>query len=208
VAGTATEDLAYLRGMAPRAIRCVPLALLVALASACSMTPELKLPRTATQQVLATEAIDRALEQFEFPDVVGRRVAVYVGAPGDAVDGDYLRVAVQIALLEAHAIVVPLDDDPDLVLAVLVGAMGLDQAGRFFGIEGTAGGFIPFTIPEVALYKKVRMEGFAKAEYALVDPHTGAVVHRSAPAQGDTWAEQTTLLLIFSWGRTDTSRLD
>lgn len=194
--------------MTLRAIRRALPALLLALAAGCSGTPRLELPRSATQQVLATEAIDRALAQFEFPDVAGRRVAVYVGAPGDAVDGDYLRVAVQIALLEQNAIVVPLDRDPDLVLAVLVGAMGLDQKGRFFGIEGTAGGFIPFTIPEIALYKKVRMEGFAKAEYALVDPHTGAIVHRSTPAQGDTWSEQTTLLLIFSWGRTDTSRQD
>ena len=113
---------------------------------------------------------------------------VHVGPPGDAIDVEFLRTAVSVELFEAEAKVVTTAEEADLVLAVLVGAMGLDISGIFFGIEGTGGGFIPFTIPELALYKRTRTEGFAKAEFALVDHHTGELIHRSEPVIGTTCA--------------------
>lgn len=174
----------------------------------CSFSRPTRVPRSATQQILATEAIDRALEQFEFPDVKGKRVLVHVGPPGDAIDAEFLRSAVSVELYEHEAIVVRSREEADLVLGVLVGAMGLDIGGRFVGIEGTGGGFIPFTIPELALYKKTRTEGFAKAEFALVDPNTGAMVHRSDPVIGTTWRTSWTLFFVFSWSKTDTTRLE
>ena len=99
-------------------------------------------------------------------------------------------------------------EDADLVLGVLIGAMGLDIGGRFFGIEGTGGGFIAFAIPELAPYRKTRTEGFAKAEFALVDHHTGELVHRSQPVIGTTSAARTVIFVVFSWRKTDTTRLE
>ncbi|HEX5067090.1 MAG TPA: hypothetical protein VFY49_13305 [Myxococcota bacterium] len=174
-----------------------------ALGMGCAFGARTELPRSASQQLLATQAVVRALDQFDFPDLHGKKVMVHVGAPGDAVDAEFLRTAVQIELFEEAARVVATPEDADLVLGVLVGSMGLDIRGRFFGIEGTEGGWVPFTIPELALYKRTRTRGFARAEFALVDPRSGELIERSHAVEGNTQGVSTTLLLVFSWDSSD-----
>jgi hypothetical protein len=166
------------------------------------------LPRSATQQVLATQAIVRALDQFEFPDISGKKVLVHVGAPGDAVDTEFLRTAVQLEVFEEHAKVVVAPEKADFVLGVLVGSMGLNIRGRFLGIKGTTGGgVVPFTIPELALFQRTRTSGFARAEFALVDLETGEIIKRSDPVEGHSEGESTTVLMVFSWDETDITPL-
>jgi hypothetical protein len=187
----------------PRRVAIVT-TLLCVVSAGCGFTRRTELPRSATQQLLATQAIVRALDQFDFPDIKGKKVLVHVGAPGDAVDTEFLRTAIQIEIFEKEAQVVVTPEQADLVLAVLVGSMGLDIRGRFVGIEGTAGGaFVPFTIPELALYKRTRTSGFTRAEFALVDPGSGEIIERSDPVEGRTRAVSTTVLLVFSWDDTD-----
>lgn len=174
------------------------------LGAGCTFSRGTVLPRSASQQILATQAVVRALDQFEFPDISGKNVLVHVGAPGDAVDTEFLRTAVQIEVFEENAKVVVTPENADLVLGVLVGSMGLNIRGRFLGIKGTdGGGVIPFTIPELALYKRTRTSGFARAEYALVDINTGEVIQRSDPVEGNSDGEATTVLMVFAWDKTD-----
>jgi hypothetical protein len=116
--------------------------------------------------------------------------------------------SIQVAVASQGGLVVTELDQAELVLTALVGAMGLDTSGRFLGVQGTSGGFIPITIPELALYKRVRLKGFAKTEIALVDHKTGGVIHRSGPVQGSTYRVATTYFFVFNTVKTDTSRLD
>ena len=97
--------------------------LICVVGTGCTFSRRTELPRSASQQILATQAIVRALDQFEFPDVEGKRVMVHVGAPGDAVDTEFLRTAVQIEVFEEEARVVLDPENADLVLAVLVGSI-------------------------------------------------------------------------------------
>jgi hypothetical protein len=177
-------------------------ALVCVLGAGCAFSKRTQLPRSASQQMLATEAVVRALEQFEFPDIEGKKVMVHVGAPGDAVDTDFLRTTVQRELFEEGAKVVGTPEQADLVLAMVVGSMGLNIRGRFLGVGG-GGGLIPFTLPELALYKRTRTSGFAHAEYTLVDPDSGQIIEQSEPVEGNTRGESTTVLMIFTWDSTD-----
>jgi hypothetical protein len=180
------------------------LSLVCAAGMGCTITQRTQLPRSATQQILATTAVVRAFQQFEFPDIKGKRVMVHIGAPGDAVDTEFLKTAVQLEIYEEEAKVVAVPEQADLLLAVLVGSMGLNIRGRFVGIEGTAGGgLVPFTIPELSLFKRTRTSGFAHAEFALVDPNSGEVLERSHPVEGNTRGDSTTVLMVFSWEDTD-----
>jgi hypothetical protein len=56
------------------------------LGAGCTFSHGTQLPRSASQQVLATQAVLRALDKLEFPDIRGKKVLVNVGAPGEAVD--------------------------------------------------------------------------------------------------------------------------
>ena len=90
----------------------------------------------------------------------------------------------------------------------VVGAVGLDTSWRFMGVIGASGGFIPLTIPELAIYKRTRTEGFAKVELAILDPREGGVLFRSGPVQGTTHSRTGIYLLVIQTSETDTSRLD
>jgi hypothetical protein len=174
----------------------------------CAYSGDISIPRSGWNQILATEAIDRALKQLEWPDVADKTIYVQVGPPGDALDDGYLRHAVEVILADDGARIVGKLEEADHVLTCLVGAMGLDTGGRYVGFEGTSGGFIPITIPELLFYRKARREGFAKVEIALFNRPDGGVVHRSGPVQGTTKRVTTTILFVFSWSRSDTSRLE
>ncbi len=178
----------------------------------CATSDRITAPRSAWEQILSTEAIDRALAQIEWPEVRGKSVMVLLGAPDEGgtspSDREYLKRSTQVALADRGARVVSELDQAELVLSVLVGAIGLDISGRFVGVRGISGGFIPLTIPELALFKRIRREDFAKTEIALIDQKTGGVIHRSGPVQGSTHRVTDTYFLVFRRVNTDTSRLD
>ena len=197
---------------ARRALPILLATLLLLGAIGCASTSRVSSPRTAWEQILSTEAIDRAMAQLEWPELPGRTVFVSLGAPYEGAtapsDREYLQRNIQVALADRGALIVTEFDQAELTLTVLVGAVGLDIGERFFGFKGTAGGFIPITIPELALFKRTRREGFAKTEIALVDHKNGAVIHRSGPVQGSAFRTTRTYLLVFRTLETDTGRLD
>jgi hypothetical protein len=199
-------------GDARRALPVLLATLLLLGAIGCASTSRVSSPRTAWEQILSTEAIDRAMAQLEWPELPGRTVFVALGAPDEGAtspsDREYLQRNIQVALADHGALIVTELDEAELILTVLVGAMGLDIGQRFFGVKGTAGGFIPITIPELAFFKRVRREGFAKTEIALVDHKNGAVIHRSGPVQGSAFRTTRTYFLVFQTVETDTDRLD
>ena len=189
--------------------------LVLPLAIGCAFSRSTEVPRSGWDQILSTEAIDRALAQLEWPSVGGKSVFVRIGAPAtnkppvpEGIDTKYLRLGVEVALAERGGKIVDDYDEADYVMNVLIGGMGLDISGRVVGIQGSSGGIIPFTIPELALYQRTRREGFAKAEIVMIDPKLGSVVHRSGPVQGTTLRVSTTYLFVFVRTNTDTSRLD
>jgi hypothetical protein len=178
------------------------------LAMGCSFSQLITTPRSGWNQILATEAIDRALKQLEWPAVQGRTVYVQVGPPGDSLDSDYLRRAVEVTLADRGAAIAGELEEADHVLTCLVGAIGLDIGGRYVGLQGTTGGLFPFTIPELMLYRRTKREGFAKVEIALIDRTNGGVVHRSGPVQGTTERRSLTILFVFGFNRSDVTRLE
>ena len=179
------------------------------LGQGCAYTQTTALPRSASEQTLATEAIDRALEKLDWPDVAGKSLVVKLGAPEESFDRDYLLRSVEIQVAQSGGVVVDDEDQADYELNVLVGAIGVDTSGRFVGVRGTqAGGLIPFTIPELAIYKTQRRDGFAKLALALLDHRSGGVVHRSGPELGGSYARTRTLMFVFRRRWTDVTRFE
>lgn len=183
--------------------------------SACAVgAGRMEYPRTAAQQILVTEAIERSLSALEWPELDGKAVIVTSASPGQgfgppsfSVDEKYLLRAVERNAALHGARIVPKEEDAEYALLVLSGAIGVDRSQRFLGVKGASSGFIPVKIPELALYKRTNQEGFAKAEILLNDLRTGAVEHHSGPAEGKTFTRSTTVFFIFRSRESDTTRL-
>ena len=190
------------------AVRRLAALLTAPLALACAITERITLPRTASEQIISTEAIDRALAQIRWPELAGQKLLVQVGGPQE-LDRDYLIRSVEILIAERGGIVVDDEDEARYQVDVVVGAAGIDVDGRFFGVRGSgASPLIPFTIPELALYKSERLDGFAKTEIAMLDPRKGGVVHRSGPTYGLTYVHERTLFFVFRSRKTNATRLE
>ena len=189
--------------------RIVALACAGLLAQGCAFSQTIGSPRSSTDQLLTTVAIDRALAKLAWPDVAGKAVVIQLGAPDESFDRDYLLRSIEIGVAQRGGVLVDVEDEADYQLNVLVGAVGVDVNGRFFGLKGTqGGGLIPFTIPELALYRTQRLAGFAKLELALLDHRSGGVVHRSGPEMAATSARSRTLLFVFHRRWTDVTRFE
>jgi hypothetical protein len=148
------------------------------------------------------------LAQIQWPEVAGQKLLVQVGGAEESLDRDYLHRSVEILIAQRGGIVVDDEDDASYELNVLVGAVGIDFDGRFVGVRGVGSSWlIPFTIPELALYKTVRLDGFAKVEIALLDHKSGGVVQRSGPAYGLTYNLARTIFFAFRSHWSDTTRL-
>jgi hypothetical protein len=128
--------------------------------------------------------------------------------PGDALDERYLQYSIEVTLSERGAQIVRSPETAKYILTCLVGAIGLDINGRMFGIEGSPGGLIPFTIPELALYKNTVRRGFAKIEIQLVERASNEVVHHSGPVEGTTYRQSRTYFFVFETRESDTPRLE
>jgi len=181
---------------------------LLHLASGCAFSTRVQTPRSSWEQILATEAIDRALAKLDWPRVDGKSVFVEVGPPGDVIDDLYLRRSIEVALANRGAKIVRNAQNAQYVLTTLVGAIGLDISGRFFGLMGSSGGLIPFTVPELAIYKSTRREGFAKTEIYLLDRDTDEIVHHSGPVEGAAHRISRTYFFVFETRKSDTKRLE
>jgi hypothetical protein len=179
------------------------LALCLLVAPACTTRLETNTARTATQQLLGTVAIDRALAALEWPALAGRSVSVAVFSTADPLDQSYLRGAAEALLSERGARIVGDAAQADFVLSLLAGALGTDHTETFLGTPGFE--TLVVTVPEIVLFRSSRQEGFARIAYVWRDAKTGAFLHRSPPAQASTYARSLRVLFVGSY-RTDVGR--
>ena len=176
-------------------------------ASACSIGPgRLTLPRTATEQILVTDSIERALDDLEWPTFEGESVVVRTAAPGVELDENYLRRSAEKRLAAQGARVTHVEEDADYVLTALAGAIGIDRSRRFFGLIGVSASIVPLTVPELAIFSYSRSEGFASTEILLSDARKGGVVHRSGPTRGETFSWSRVILFVFTSRDTNSTR--
>ncbi len=170
-----------------------------ALCSACLTTkPQPGGRLSPSEQVLASEAVDRAVDRLEWPDVDGKKVHVSVAAPSGDPEKKYLETAVSAELVERGAVLTPDSDKARYELLVLADAVGVEETSTFFGLPAAEGSLIPVALPEIALYDASRAEGYAKVEIVLTDLKQGGIVARSGPMSGDTSLQKRRVLLFKS----------
>jgi hypothetical protein len=149
------------------------------------------------------------LERTRSQDASQRIPANGLEAPGDVLDDLYLQRSIEVTLVNRGAQVVRDPESAKYVLTCLVGAIGLDIDGRFFGLQGGSRGILlPFSIPELPLYKNTLRRGVAKIEIHLVDLATKKIVHHSGPVEGSAFRRSKTYFFVFESRESDTTRLE
>jgi hypothetical protein len=155
-------------------------------------------PRTATEQLLLSRAVDHAVLELLF--TVPQGTKVWVDASNfRGYDSEYAVSAIKEHLLRQGAFLVIDRAAADRIVEIRSGALSIDSRETFLGIPSftipipLAG---PFVTPELALYRQDRWQGIAKFAFVSYDAHNGDLKTFSGPVYGSSLFSKWRLLFI------------
>ncbi len=180
-------------------------ALLVATLAGCTTVRDTLPPRSATEQLLISDAADRAAAQL----TVGLRPAtkVYLDSSDfEGYDSKYAIGAITEQVLLRNARLVPDRKSADVVVAIRAGALSVDQNDTLVGIPSIS---VPvplagtLTTPELALFAKHQYRGVAKFAATAYDADTGKIIAASGPSFGFSHRTHWVVLFLIAWNTDD-----
>lgn len=160
-------------------------ALLLSTWAGCGTTKWTDTARTATEQLLVTDSIDRAVSRLDFRALAGKKIFVDDAPIKQATDNAYLVSAVRQHALACGAILKDKRDEAEYILEVRAGAVGTDRHDLLFGVPATnlptplALAGVPSQIPEIPLVKRTDQRGVAKISVFAYNRETGRPVWQS-----------------------------
>ncbi len=167
------------------------------IAAGCGTTRTTDTTRAATEMLLISQAVDRAVGQLDFSPLKGKAVFLDVAMiDKEVVDKGYLISSVRQQLLAHGALVMEEKNLAVYVVEVRTGGIGTDRHSLLFGspalsVPALVPG-VPTNIPEIALYKRTDQKGVAKIAAFAYNRVTGRAVWQSGlvediSRQKDRW---------------------
>jgi len=160
-------------------------------------------PRTATEELLVSTAVDHAVEQIRLPLPPDSKVFVdtqYFDTDG-VVQPKYTIAAVHDQLLRQGAHLVGERKDADVVVEMRSGAQSIDYSTFLVGIPSFPLP-IPFTgtltFPEIAFFKISRQTGVSKLALTGYSQKEGALTASTGPQYGES-QRKAVMILFVSW---------
>jgi len=181
-------------------------------AAGCGTTRLTDTRRTATEQLLISDAIDQAVDQIDCTPLAGKEVYFSAASLTSAADSAYVASTIKQKLLATGCILKENRADAQYVVETRIGTVGTDSNRLVFGIPAvnvppalTALGGTPApipTIPEVPLVKKSAQKGVAKLALFAYDQRAGRAYWQSGSVPAFSTAKDTWILGAgpFQWG--------
>ncbi len=142
--------------------------------SGCTSTRTSNTARTAREQILISNAIDRSLSKVDFASFQGAKIHIdekYL----DCVDKGYLIGSIRHRAMTNGATLVAKPEEADVVLEIRSGAIGTDSADSFVGTpEIVLPGML--TLPEVRLISRNNQSAMAKIGIVAYSPKTNQLL--------------------------------
>lgn len=187
-------------------------------------------PRTATEQLLLSHALTRSMKDITVPLPSGKSVAVeVVGFPvdrlilqepfasgptlGTAPDNSVVRAPgsdlpvvrgmLEKRLGELGFIVPQRRQDAAFLIRLIVLTFGTEQGVSFFGMPPVQSVVLPFSLPELTLYKAQRQNSYMRCLVHVYDLATGRFIASTAWYDGAAFYNQYTWFFVFSYRTTD-----
>jgi hypothetical protein len=141
--------------------------------------------RTATEQLLLSDAIDRAVDQLDFHFMDGKKVYLDASAIKPETDAAYLASSLRQQMAAHGCLLEEKRQESDYVVEARSGAIGTDHEEVLVGMPATTVPAVgpmtagPATIPEVPIVKRTEQRGVAKISLFAYNRRTGHAVWQS-----------------------------
>jgi hypothetical protein len=170
----------------PIAARAAALAASIALCTTgCGSTRTSNTMRTATEQMLISDAIDRTVDSIDFTPLANQAVYFDDSRLTDVVDKGYLVSSLRQHLLASGCVLKEKREDATFVVEPRAGAVGTDNHDLLFGVPALQlpqvplATTIPAAIPEIPFAKRRDQRGVAKVAVFAYRRDTGEPVWQS-----------------------------
>ena len=164
-----------------RPARSAATAVLMAALAGCGTTRMSDSKRTATEQLLVSQAIDRAVMRVDVRPLADRKVFLETAFMDDVEDAKYLQSALRHQLMASGCLLAKDRDSADVVVEARAGAVGTDRSSVLLGIPATS-----LTVkgnetstPELVLAKRSEQRGVAKLSVYAYERESGQPVWQS-----------------------------
>jgi hypothetical protein len=180
--------------------------LAVGILSGCGTTKYTDTSRTATEQLLLSNAMDQAVNQLDLRALANKKVYVNDDPIAKATDSNYLVSLIRQHTAASGGLICDKEEDADYILEIRSGAIGTDHHDLLYGIPAVqvpaplammgTGGSIP-QIPEIPLIKKTKQTGVVKVSLFAYNRHTGSPIWQSGNIPSESKAKS---LWVFGAG--------
>jgi hypothetical protein len=175
-----------MRRRAPRrSRRSVLLAAGAALAVASCSIPTSRpvMPRTPIEQLLISEAIQNGLDDLAL-DLPKPEAKIYLDVSGLTDEREYLAQVLRGWLGRQGFDVFSESTSADYRALLIVQSLGTQQSIKFFGMPASRSAWLPIALPELAIYKRNREEGYVRFYFDLFDAKTEQYLRSTREYEG------------------------
>ena len=165
--------------------RLLALVLLCGTWAGCGTTKWSDTARTATEQLLISDSVDRAVSRLDLRALAGKKVFLDDAPAKGVTDAAYLASTLKQHIMASGGILKDAKDQADYIVELRAGAVGTDRHDVLFGVPAvsvptfpTLTG-IPSQIPEIPLVKKTEQRSVAKLSVFVYNRATGRIVWQS-----------------------------
>ena len=173
--------------------------------SSCSTTNRTtNTSRTAVEQLLISEAVNRSLpdrDKKSLPISSGSKV--FLNTSGLTEDQSYVKEELTGWLGQQGYIVHKDENSATYRIDVIIGALGTESGGGFFGLPPIQSMYIPFSLPELALYKSQNQTGYVNLKMNIFERETGKFIASTPVFLADSYHNIYTILFLFTFTSTD-----
>lgn len=188
----------------------------------CALQQEIsRTPRTAVEQLLLGQALERALDKLSLPIPEGASLMVEAsglqtdrahlqminqerGVVGNlAWDLSFVRDVAAARLGEMGYHIRTHASEATYLVRVMVQSLGTDQGLTFFGMPSIQSVLIPFALPELTVYRKQNQLAYARVKLDIFDIATGRLIRSTPWWVGETFYNQYTILFFIFFRTTD-----
>jgi hypothetical protein len=153
----------------------------LAAAGGCGTTRWSDTRRTATEQLLVSDAIERAVDRIDLSPLAGRRIFLDVAFLDDLDDTKYLAAELRHHILASGCRLAEKREDADIVVEARAGVIGTDRNELLVGVPATSVSFAGSgtNIPELAAAKRTDQRAVAKVSLHAYERVTGRALWQS-----------------------------
>jgi hypothetical protein len=198
--------------------------------ASCALPREItKTPRSAIEQLLLGEAVDRSLRDIAIPvplesplfmEVTGLQPAMFapLGLPSSSgpntpsvrsevitpsLDLIFVKDLVAARLGSLGYRLLKNEEEAVYLVRVVVQSFGTSQSSSFFGLPPVQSVIIPFSLPQLTLYQSLYQNGFIRYSLHVIERATGRLYHSTPWYHHATFHDQYTILFFMTFRRTD-----